>query len=700
MWTKRAFQIGEVLRDPRTGRNYRIEGFLDQGAYSEVYVALCLETNVRYAVKALKPKHSSDPVALERHVREGEALYRLKHPNVVRVYFIGKRDEDGLIFMVMDLLVGANLQKRIASLGGRIPVPWLLEIAIGLCDGLEAIHELAVHRDIKPANLHVADDGWASMYDLGAAKYPKKGRLTTGGFTIGTVEYMSPEQLNKPETIDARSDLYSFGVVLYEALSGVHPMSVWNGDTGTYELSDDMIQLGTQIMLRPAMPLRELAPFVPDYVADTIHRLLEKKPEKRIRTAAGLSELLARGLDRFRFEHQDPAPLPLSMIGAHAAEAVGGESAVDPSGVLAASPNPFITISVVPPEWADRGAKVSKAGLPFASTEQVPTAMFAAVALAAEQESNETTFDSGKRSTFLPGELENDPLWLADDEDQGDVSGERPIDTELDEADIVEDDEYELVEDDEVEIVDRLRRQSRNAENTRRKAISSEPLLARAPSPAPAVAAIASEHPEPQIQADLLNRMLARLPEPMRIAFILVGIDGLSLDEAATRTGVLKTDIVARVVEARRRLRAMLKENVERGSAPGTEAPTTASPPPAAILASPPRAPARRTSSRADRDSARTASSMNLFLYGTPRRRAVTIVSYTALLVVVWGLLAWQLLVRYAPANRAAPASSARAVGLDRPPVHYFASSSDLAAIVSTGGQLRASPDAASPGSP
>jgi serine/threonine protein kinase len=362
MWNK-SFQIHDIVTDHRTGRRYRIERFLDQGAYSEVWLALCLDTGVYYAIKSLKLKHTSDPKTLERNEREGDALFLLNHPNVVRVYCMGKRD-DGLIFMVMDLLVGGSLRQRLQTFGGKLPIPWALEIMVSVCDGLEAIHELAIHRDLKPENLHVGEDGWVSLYDLGAAKYPKKSRLTTGGFTIGTVEYMSPEQLGAPGTLDTRSDLYSVGVMLYESLTGVHPHGILDPLTGKYVLPDDAMELGRRIMYQPHRPLRDAAPNVEDYIVEICERLLCKVPKNRIKSAAGASELLAGCLARFRSEHTTPPPLPLSDIGKLAALAAESAEAADASDAenqelpWPASINPYITISQ-PPSPPQRGARPS-----------------------------------------------------------------------------------------------------------------------------------------------------------------------------------------------------------------------------------------------------------------------------------------------------------------------------------------------------
>ena len=642
MWNK-SFQIHDIVTDHRTGRRYRIERFLNQGAYSEVWLARCLDTGVDYAIKSLKLKHTSDPKTLERNEREGDALFLLNHPNVVRVHCMGKRDEDGLIFMVMDLLVGGSLRQRLQSFGGKLPIPWALEIMVSVCDGLEAIHELAIHRDLKPENLHVGEDGRVCLYDLGAAKYPKKSRLTTGGFTIGTVEYMSPEQLGAPATLDARSDLYSVGVMLYESLTGVHPHATLDPLTGKYLLPDDALALGRRIMYQPHRPLREAAPNLEDYIVQTAERLLCKFPKDRIRSAAGAADLLAGCLARFLSEHAEPSPLPLSDIGKlAAADAADASDAEDQEPPWPTSTNPFITISQ-PPSPPARGAGTTKLlrpaaafvsarrALPFATTDHLPTARLAI-------DEDDVTHDSGQRMTWLPGdELPNDPILLAKEkEDEPDaepraISGERWIDVEPD--------------DDDRATIERLRTQSRDAEDARREAISLEPppLSTPPPSPAPPRPRTPSEQAALQHRGEVLRRMMARIPEPLRIAFFLAKIEEKSLEEISARTGVQEDIVVERVLEASQLILAMLNEEKQEKE---RAAPAPHPRPVAALQSREPPPPAHLTLK--DRLSTRWASLPE-------RTRAVVTVFVTVILVVYWGLTAVYILRNYGKPAPLAP---------------------------------------------
>lgn len=633
MWNK-AFQIHDIVTDHRTGRRYRIERFLNQGAYSEVWLALCLDTGVNYAIKSLKLKHTSDPKTLERNEREGDALFLLNHPNVVRVHCMGKRD-DGLIFMVMDLLVGGSLRQRLQGFGGKLPIPWALEIMVGVCDGLEAIHELAIHRDLKPENLHVGNDGRVCLYDLGAAKYPKKSRLTTGGFTIGTVEYMSPEQLGAPATLDARSDLYSVGVMLYESLTGVHPHAILDPLTGNYVLPDDAMTLGRRIMYQPHRPLREAAPKLEDYIVQTAERLLCKFPKDRIKSASGAAELLAGCLARFLSEHTEPSPLPLSDIGklaaGGAADAADAENQEPP---WPATTNPYITISEPPSPLARGGTTKlrspvadfvsARRALPFATTDHLPTTRLATARLATDED--DVTHDSGQRMTWLPGdELLNDPILFAKEGDPPAISGERWIDVEPD-------------DDDEKETIERLRKQNRDAEDARREAISLEPPPPSSPPPSLASAPrplTPSEQAAHQHRSERLQSVMARIPEPLRIAFFLAKIEEKSVEEISAHIGVPEDIVVERVLEASRLILAMLKaENKEAERTVSVPHP----PPVAALQSREPPPPARLTLK--DRLSTRWASLPE-------RTRAVVTVLLTAILVVYWGLTAVYILRNY-----------------------------------------------------
>ena len=290
--------IADPLRDAlerAIGFQYRIERLLGRGGMGAVYLAHELALDRDVAIKVLPPAQAGTLQMRARFRQEARTAARLTHPNIVPLYTFG--EVDGLMYFVMGYVSGDSLAARLRR-DGALSSDTTRAFLADLAAALEYAHRQGiVHRDLKPDNVLIdADSGAALLTDFGIAKAPVTSHLTMTGQIVGTPHYMSPEQARGQSDVDARSDLYSLGVMAYEMLAGRRPFD-----------AESPLEALTQRLTQDPPPLASVAPDVDDDLAETVMRCLEREPANRwpdARAFRAATALIDDGED----------PLPIRLI--------------------------------------------------------------------------------------------------------------------------------------------------------------------------------------------------------------------------------------------------------------------------------------------------------------------------------------------------------------------------------------------------
>lgn len=280
--------MGEGIEIGSSIGHYRIVSKIGAGGMGEVYKAHDSRLDREVAIKVLPSEMSSDEDRLRRFEQEAKATSALNHPNILTVYDIG--EHDGSPFIVAELLEGEELRERLDE--GSIPLRKVTEYAQQIVSGLSAAHEKGiVHRDLKPENLFITKDDRVKILDFGLAKLSEppasaggtsgnedatRKALTNPGVVMGTVGYMSPEQVRGHKT-DHRSDIFSFGLILYEMITGRRAFQ-----------EESLAETMSAIVKEEPREMTESNPNISPSLERIVRRCLEKKPDRRFQSTADL----------------------------------------------------------------------------------------------------------------------------------------------------------------------------------------------------------------------------------------------------------------------------------------------------------------------------------------------------------------------------------------------------------------------------
>lgn len=256
------FQPGDMIAE-----RYQVVRMLGKGGMGIVYLANDLKRDRQVALKTLLPQYATNQQAVGRFVREVNAVRQLNHPGIVKI--LAARQYKSLLYYTMEYLEGKTVREYMVK-RGKLGLGSAVRIMSLLCDALEHVHQVTVHRDISPENIILLPDGTIKLLDFGLAKLqdPSGAQFTRVGATLGRIQYNAPEQSFNASDVDARADIYSIGIILYEMLSGKVPRS--------YE------------------PICDLVPELPKETDAFFERALARDPKDRIPSAAEFREGIIR----------------------------------------------------------------------------------------------------------------------------------------------------------------------------------------------------------------------------------------------------------------------------------------------------------------------------------------------------------------------------------------------------------------------
>jgi serine/threonine protein kinase len=263
-------------------RDYILEELIGEGGVGEVWRARHTRLERPVAIKVISPHLFRDQSIRKRFLQEAESMSNLRHPYIVRIYdFFSFNDKE---YLVMDYIDGGSLKDKLSRLS-RLPLADALQISRDILDALNFAHQnRVIHRDVKPSNILLTTDSHGYLGDFGIALVLGKTRVTRFGTSVGTLEYMSPEQI-RGEKLDHKTDVYSFGCVLYEMLAGRPPFGTL-GEVTEYTLMRHHIN-------DPPRPVRELNPDVDEQTESVVMKALSKDPDERFEGCAQMSLKLA-----------------------------------------------------------------------------------------------------------------------------------------------------------------------------------------------------------------------------------------------------------------------------------------------------------------------------------------------------------------------------------------------------------------------